>query len=56
MRLIFIATGDIALPSFRHLLKHGPRPLALVTQPDKPAGRGLSLSEPAAIRSECGLD
>lgn len=51
MRLVFIATGDIALPSFRHLLKHGPRPLALVTQPDKPVGRHQTLTPPA-IKSE----
>jgi methionyl-tRNA formyltransferase len=47
MRLIFVATGDIALPSFRHLLEHGPRPLALVTQPDKPVGRHQVLTPPA---------
>ena len=47
MRLVFIATGDIALPSFRHLLKHGPRPVALVTQPDKPVGRHQTLMPPA---------
>ncbi len=47
MRLIFIATGDIALPSFRHLLAVGPRPLALVTQPDKPVGRHQALTPPA---------
>ncbi len=47
MRLIFIATGEIALPSFRHLLAVGPRPLALVTQPDKPVGRHQTLSPPA---------
>ena len=47
MRLIFVATGDIALPSFRHLLLHGPRPLALVTQPDKPAGRHQTPTPPA---------
>lgn len=46
MRLIFIATGDIALPSFRHLLAHGPRPLALVTQPDKPVGRHQTMTSP----------
>jgi methionyl-tRNA formyltransferase len=39
MRLIFMATGGIALPSFEFLLSHGPQPLALVTQPDKPVGR-----------------
>lgn len=47
MRLIFMATGDIALPAFRHLLAHGPRPLALVTQPDKPVGRHQTLTPPA---------
>jgi len=46
MRLIFIATGEIALPSFRHLLENGPRPVALVTQPDKPAGRHQTLTPP----------
>lgn len=47
MRLIFVATGEIALPAFRHLLEHGPRPLALVTQPDKPVGRHQRLTPPA---------
>ena len=51
MRLVFIATGDIALPSFRQLLEHGPRPLALVTQPDKPVGRHQTLTPPA-IKTE----
>jgi methionyl-tRNA formyltransferase len=47
MRLLFIATGDIALPTFRHLLVNGPRPLALVTQPDKPTGRHQTMTPPA---------
>jgi methionyl-tRNA formyltransferase len=47
MRLIFIATGEIALPTFRRLLTSGPRPLALVTQPDKPTGRHQTLTPPA---------
>ena len=47
MRLVFIATGDIALPAFRYLLGRGPRPLALVTQPDKPVGRHQNLTAPA---------
>lgn len=46
MRLVFIATGDIALPAFRHLLVEGPRPLALVTQPDKPVGRKQVMTPP----------
>lgn len=51
MRVVFIATGDIALPAFRHLLEQGPRPLALVTQPDKPVGRHQTLTPPA-IKTE----
>lgn len=47
MRIIFIATGDIALPSLRRLLDGGPRPVALVTQPDKPVGRHQALTPPA---------
>lgn len=46
MRIVFIATGDIALPAFRHLLAEGPKPLALVTQPDKPTGRKQVLTPP----------
>ncbi|MCX6876231.1 MAG: methionyl-tRNA formyltransferase [Verrucomicrobia bacterium] len=46
MRLIFIATGDIALPTFRQMLERGPRPLVLVTQPDKPVGRHQTLLPP----------
>lgn len=46
MRLIFVATGEIALPAFRQLLERGPRPLALVTQPDKPVGRHQVLTPP----------
>lgn len=46
-----MATGEIALPAFRHLLASGPRPLALVTQPDKPIGRHKA-PVPPAIKSE----
>lgn len=47
MRVVFMATGDIALPAFQRLLERGPRPLALVTQPDKPVGRHQTLMAPA---------
>lgn len=47
MRLIFLATGDIALPAFRQLIDAGPKPLALVTQPDKPVGRKQEMTAPA---------
>lgn len=45
MRIVFFGTGDIALPSFRWLLDHY-EVVALVTQPDKPAGRKMELTPP----------
>lgn len=38
-RLVFLGTGEIAVPAFRWLLESGHAPAALVTQPDRPAGR-----------------
>ena len=51
MKLAFIATGDIALPTFRHLLSHGPKPCLLITQPDKPVGRSQSSAVPPEIKT-----
>jgi methionyl-tRNA formyltransferase len=45
VRIVFIGTGDIGLPSFHWLLDHH-EVVALVTQPDKPAGRKLELTPP----------
>jgi methionyl-tRNA formyltransferase len=45
VRIVFIGTGDIGLPSFHWLLNHH-EVVALVTQPDKPAGRKLELTPP----------
>lgn len=51
MTIAFIATGDIALPTFRHLIKHGPKPCLLITQPDKPVGRSQSNAVPPEIKT-----
>lgn len=51
MTLAFIATGDIALPTFRHLIGHGPKPVLLITQPDKPVGRSQSGTVPPAMKT-----
>lgn len=45
-RVVFFGSGEIAIPSFRRLLNDGPPPVALVTQPDKPAGRHRTLTPP----------
>ncbi|WP_035615476.1 methionyl-tRNA formyltransferase [Haloferula sp. BvORR071] len=70
-RVIFFGSGEIAIPSFRRLIESGPRPLALVTQPDKPAGRhrellpppikriaveaGIPVLQPESVRDEASL-
>ncbi len=43
LRLIFAGTPDFAVPALQRLLGHGFRPLAVLTQPDRPAGRGRHL-------------
>jgi methionyl-tRNA formyltransferase len=47
MRLVFLGTGDIGLPSLEVLLASGTHELvAVVTQPDKPVGRKMVLTAP----------
>ena len=43
IRLIFLGTGDFALPTFEHLVETGHQVVALVTQPDRPQGRKQEL-------------
>ncbi len=43
LRIIFAGTPDFAVPALQRLLSHGFRPLAILTQPDRPAGRGRRL-------------
>jgi methionyl-tRNA formyltransferase len=47
MRIVFMATGDIALPAFQQLLGDARwQVVGLVTQPDKPVGRHQELTAP----------
>lgn len=47
MRIVFLGTGDIGLPSLEALLASREHEiLAVVTQPDKPVGRKLVLTPP----------
>ncbi|MGP0068460.1 MAG: methionyl-tRNA formyltransferase [Isosphaeraceae bacterium] len=43
LRLIFLGTGDFALPTFEHLVETGHDIAGLVTQPDRPQGRKQEL-------------
>lgn len=45
MRLVFFGTSEFAVPSLEALLGAGYQVMAVITQPDRPAGRGW---EPAA--------
>lgn len=71
-RIVFMGTGDIALPSFRWLVASATPPVALITQPDRPAGRkrelkasplkqvaldaGLEVLQPEKVRESGFLD
>src|SRR3972149_3497866 len=43
MKIIFMGTPEFAVPSLRALIESGEEVVAVVTQPDKPKGRGLDL-------------
>ncbi|MFC2150039.1 methionyl-tRNA formyltransferase [Calditrichota bacterium] len=45
MRIVFFGTPDFAVPSLHRLVKSGHEVIAVVTQPDRPAGRKRQLRE-----------
>jgi methionyl-tRNA formyltransferase len=47
LRLVFAGTPDFAVPPLAGLLEAGHRPVAVYTQPDRPAGRGRALQASA---------
>jgi methionyl-tRNA formyltransferase len=71
VRIVFIGTGDIGLPSLRTLLERG-EIVGVVTQPDKPAGRrqellaspvkalaaahGIPVYQPTKIRADAAVE
>ena len=46
MRILFMGTPDFAVFSLRALTEAGEKPVAVVTQPDQPRGRGYVLTPP----------
>lgn len=46
MNLVFIGTASFAVPSLRALVASGHQVVLVVTQPDRPAHRGLKLTPP----------
>lgn len=57
LRIVFMGTPEFAVPSLRKLVEEGYRVVAVVTAPDKPAGRGHKLheSEVKTAARELGL-
>lgn len=47
MNILFMGTPDFSVPTLEHCLKAGHTILAVVTQPDKPKGRGREMACPA---------
>lgn len=47
MKIVFMGTPEFAVPSLRMLLQEGYEVAAVITQPDKPKGRGKKLAAPA---------
>lgn len=54
MRLIFMGTPAFAVPSLTRLLQAGHEVTLVVTQPDRPAGRGKALRAPAVKQAAEG--
>jgi methionyl-tRNA formyltransferase len=51
MNLVFMGTATFALPSLKRLFEQGCRITGVITQPDKPSGRGQTLQEPPVKQS-----
>jgi methionyl-tRNA formyltransferase len=47
MRIVFLGTPDFSVPSLDAIIKAGHDVAAVVTMPDKPAGRGMQMQESA---------
>jgi len=50
LRLLFFGTPEFAVPSLAALVEAGIAPLLVVSQPDRPAGRGKRLAAPPVAR------
>ena len=57
LRMIFMGTPEFACPSLQMLIERGEEVLAVVTQPDRPKGRGQQLAPPPvkALAEKHGL-
>jgi len=54
MRIVFIGTGETGVPTLRALLNSEHEVVAVITQPDKPAGREQSIQAPPIKKALIG--
>jgi len=54
MRIVFIGTGEIGVPTLRALLDSEHKVVAVVTQPDKPVGREQRIEPPSIKKALLG--
>ena len=54
MRIVFIGTGEIGVPTLRALLNSEHEVVAVVTQPDKPVGREQRIESPPIKKALMG--
>jgi methionyl-tRNA formyltransferase len=54
MRIVFIGTGEIGVPTLRALLNSAHEVVAVVTQPDKPVGREQRIESPPIKKALIG--
>ena len=55
MRVVFFGTSPFAVPTLQALHASAHDVLAIVTQPDRPAGRGMQLAESAVKKAARAL-
>src|SRR5437763_6971089 len=56
MRIVFIGTGEIGVPTLRALQKSGHEIVGVVTQPDKPVGRAQKITAPPVKAALAGTN
>lgn len=56
MRIVFMGTPDFAVPSLNKLVENGYRPVAVVTGPDRPRGRGQEVTPTPVKKAAIHLD
>jgi methionyl-tRNA formyltransferase len=55
LRIVFFGTPDFAVESLKKIIEHGYQIVAVVTAPDKPAGRGQQMNQSAIKKAAIEL-